>query len=263
MLNQKNNRTTELYPMKHFLFWLLIITSFFQLRAQSLIHAHNDYEQPKLLFNALQYKAYSIEADVYLRNGQLVVAHNKQDVAVAPPLDSLYLQPIIRLFKKNTGRISKSNTYAPVLMIDIKESGEAVLAALIQLVAGHPSIFDRSVNPMAVQLVISGDRGPQAKWTSYPSAILFDGRPYEIYDSITLQRVALISDSYSNNVTKADSTSRIKQLVSSIHGKGKLLRLWAIPDYTTSWLGLKEMGVDIINTDKVRECREFFSTKRK
>ena len=256
--------------MKHFLFCLLIITTCFQLRSQPLIHAHNDYQQPIPLTNALQYQAFSIEADLYLRNGQLVVAHDppngghgKKDIAAAPALDSLYLQPIILLFKKYHGRISKSKTYSPVLMIDVKESGEAVLAALIQLLAPHPTIFNRSLNPMAVQIVISGDRGPQSKWTSYPPAILFDGRPYEVYDSATLQRVAFISDNYTNNVTVSDSTSRIQQLVTTIHGKGKLLRLWAIPDNASSWSRLQQLGVDIINTDKVRECSRFFSTQRK
>ena len=249
--------------MKHFLFCLFILTSCFPLTAQPLIHAHNDYQQPIHLMNALKYQAFSIEADLYLRNGQLVVAHEKKDIMAATTFDSLYLQPILRLFKKHPGRISKSKTYAPVLMIDIKESGEAVLVVLIQLLAEHPSVFDRSVNPLAVQIVISGNRGPSSKWTSYPSAILFDGRPYEMYDSITLQRIAFISDSYSNNVTVADSTSRVKKLVTAIHGMGKLLRLWAIPDNAATWLRLKEMGVDIINTDKVGECREFFLTQRK
>ncbi len=249
--------------MKNFLFCLLLLTTWFHLTAQPFIHAHNDYQQPIPLMNAPKYQAYSIEADVYLRNGQLVVAHDRKDITSAPSLDSLYLQPIIRFFKKHDGRISKSKTYTPVLMIDSKENGETVITALIQLLATHPSVFDRLVNPMALQIVISGDRGPLSKWTSYPSAILLDGRPYEVYDSNTLQRVAFISDSYTNYITVGDSTSRIKKLVTTIHGKGKLLRLWAIPDNTAAWLRLKEMGVDIINTDKVRECREFFLTQRK
>ena len=244
--------------MKYFLFGLFILISFFSITAQPLIHAHNDYQQPIPLLHALKYQAFSIEADLYLRNGQLVVAHEKKDIMAATTFDSLYVQPILRLFKKHAGRISKNKNYAPVLMIDIKESGEAFLAVLIQLLAKHPSVFDRSVNSLAVQIVISGNRGPLSKWTSYPSAILFDGRPYELYESNTLQRVAFISDNYFNYVTSADSSSRIQQVINKVHGMGKLLRIWAIPDNTTSWKRLREMGVDIINTDKVGECREFF-----
>jgi hypothetical protein len=249
--------------MKHFLFCMLLITTGYPLAAQPRIHAHNDYQQSLPLTNALHNEAYSIEADVYLTSRGLVVAHDKKDIAMAPSLDSLYLQPIIRLFKKHHGRISKSKPYAPVLMIDVKESllqsgGTAVITALIRLLAKHPSVFDRSVNSMAVQLVISGDRGTLSSWASYPSNIFFDGRPYEVYDSVTLQRVAFISDAYYNYVTVSDSTGRIKQLVNKIHGMDKLLRLWAIPDNAASWQRLQQLGVDIINTDMVGECREYF-----
>jgi alkaline phosphatase len=79
-----------------------------------------------------------------------------------------------------------------------------------------------------------------------------------VYDSVTLKRVAFISDNYSNYVSKEDSTSRIQQLVTKVHGMGKLLRLWGIPDNAASWQRLQQLGVDIINTDKVEECRKYF-----
>lgn len=244
--------------MKYFVFSMLLIATGFPLSAQPRIHAHNDYQQAVPLTNALHNRAYSIEADVYLTHRGVVVAHDKKDTAAAPLLDSLYLQPIIRLFKKHNGRISKNKTYAPILMIDIKESGAAVIAELVKAIAPHRSVFDRSVNAMAVQLVISGDRGAVFTWASYPSYILFDGRPAELYDSVALQRVAFISDAYYKYVTASDSSSRIQQLVTKVHGMGKLLRLWAIPDTTASWQRLQQLGVDIINTDKVGECRDYF-----
>ena len=248
--------------MKHFLFCMLLIATGYQLTAQPLIHAHNDYQQPLPLTNALRNNVFSIEADVYLRNGQLVVAHTAKDVAAVPSLDSLYLQPIIRLFKKHNGRISASKTYAPVLMIDSKESGEAVIAALIKMISPVRFAFDRSVNPAAVQVVISGNRGAVSTWTSYPSYIFFDGRPTEVYDSATLPRVAFISDNYYNYVSRQDSTSRIQQLVTKVHGMGKLLRLWASPDNAASWNQLLQLGVDIINTDMVGKCRRYYLKAR-
>jgi alkaline phosphatase len=244
--------------MKSFLFCMLLIATGYPLAAQPRIHAHNDYQQALPLTNALSNRVYSIEADVYLRNGQLVVAHDAKDVAAAPTLDSLYLQPIIRLFKKYHGRISKSKTYTPVLMIDSKESGAAVIAQLIKAVEANGSVFNRLVNAMAVQLVISGDRAAVSTWASYPSYIFFDGRPAEVYDSATLKRLAFISDNYTNYVSKQDSSSRIEALVKKVHGMGKLLRLWAIPDTAASWRRLQQLGVDIINTDKVVECRGCF-----
>lgn len=157
--------------MRFLLFYILIILTGFQSVAQSRIHAHNDYQQPEPLTNALRHKVFSIEADVYLSGNKLLVAHDKKELAVARTLESLYLQPIIKLFRQHEGTISKDSSYTPVLMIDIKENGEAVIAQLIRLVSKQRSVFDRSVNAKAVQLVISGDRGPSPKWTSYPSYI--------------------------------------------------------------------------------------------
>jgi alkaline phosphatase len=250
--------------MKRFLLFILIALSCFQSPAQ-LIHAHNDYQKPEPLANALRHKVFSIEADIYISGNSLLVAHDKNELVTAPTLDSLYLQPIIKLFRQHKGTISEDSSYTPVLMIDIKENGEAAIAQLINLVSRYHSVFDRSKNVKAVQLVISGDRGPAFKWASYPSYISFDGRPNEIYDSSTLQRVAFISDSYLNYINPQDSiTSRIGHVVKKVHGMSKLIRIWSSPDNSTSWKLQQDLGIDIINTDKIAECRDYFAQlKRK
>jgi alkaline phosphatase len=212
------------------------------------------------LVNALRNKVYSLEADVYLVNGELKVAHDRRDLASAPSLDSLYLQPIIDLFKTNHGRVSTDNNYAPLLLIDVKENGEAALRALTKCLSLYPSVFDRRVNRAALQVVISGDRGNPSQWTSWPSFILFDGRVNEQYNKAQMERVAFFSDSFANYTRqKANTDSLIKQLAEKVHYSGKLLRLWAIPDNPSGWMQLRQFGVDIVNTDKVTECRAYFS----
>lgn len=245
-------------PMKLLLIFILVSAISFHSQAQPRIHAHNDYQKPEPLINALRYKVFSIEADIYLSDNRLVVAHDKKELATARSLDSLYLKPIINLFRRHNGTISEDSSYAPVLVIDIKENGEVVIAALIKLLSAQRSVFDRTVNAKAVQVVLSGDRGSISKWISYPSFIFFDGRPYEVYDSATLLHVAFISDSYLNYKRSQDSTSQMQQLVKKVHGMGKLLRLWATPDNPDSWKWQQQMGIDIINTDKVIECRNYF-----
>lgn len=111
-------------------------------------------------------------------------------------------------------------------MIDIKENSEAVITQLVKLLSPYRDVFDRTVNPKAVQVVLSGERGTVQQWTQWPSYILFDGRPDEIYDSATLQRLAFISDSYMNYANNKDSIeSSLQRLVKKVHGMGKLLRL--------------------------------------
>lgn len=248
--------------MKLLLLYFLLFVSI-TVNAQPLIHAHNDYEKREPLFNALRNKAFTIEADVYPGDG-LFVAHDKKDTAPGKTLVSMYLQPIIQMFAMHNGYISDDTAYAPTLMIDIKENSAAVIAELIKLLSPNRNVFDRNMNAHAVQIVLSGERGSITEWNNYPPYIFFDGRPYESYDSNALQRIAFISDSYMNYTRSKDSIDiKLKQLVVDTHKTGKLLRLWATPDDPTGWMKLYSAGVDIINTDKVAECRKYFLANSK
>jgi hypothetical protein len=223
--------------------------------AQVKIHAHNDYEKPVPLTNALTNRAFSIEADVFLRDGRLLVAHNAKDITAERSLDALYLQPIVALFKKNNGAISSDRSYHPALMIDVKEGGSEAIALLAKKLASYRDCFDVKKNRHAVQVIISGDRGMIRDWNNFPSFIFFDGRPNEQYDSQTLTRVALISDGYSGYASRPE---RIDSVLRNAHSKGKLFRFWGTPDDEKHWKMFHEAGVDIINTDKPEQCRRFF-----
>lgn len=248
--------------MRYFFFFFLLFFSCTVSAQQIKIHSHNDYEQAEPFVNAWCNKAYTIEADVYAGKG-LPVAHDKKDIKAGKTLVTMYLQPIIELFKKYHGYISDDTNYAPVLMIDIKENSEAVITELVKLLSPYRNVFDRSVNPKAVQVVLSGERGPIQQWTELPVYILFDGRPYETYNDATLKKVFFVSDSYINYYSnnKDSLTANLKQLATNVHNMHKLLRLWATPDNPSSWEMLLNSGVDIINTDKVAGCRNYFQEK--
>jgi hypothetical protein len=227
---------------------------------QVLIHAHNDYEKPQPLVNALKYKTWSVEADVWLRGNELVVAHTANEIDTGKTLEKMYLKPMQSLFQKNKGHISEDTSYRVALVIDIKENAEAVFARLIQILQPYLVNFDLSKNPHGVQIIISGDRGAIAGWCNRPAYIFFDGRPYEQYDAVTLSRIALISDSYlkyiDNNMP--GNTDKLKTMIDQSHKLGKPVRLWGAPDTEQMWVKLLQLGADIINTDKIEACRKFF-----
>lgn len=237
---------------------LLLFAAIPAFAQRPLIHAHNDYEQPEPFVNAWRNKVFCIEANIY-PGDSLYVAHDKKDISAGKTLVGIYLQPIIDLFIKYQGRISDDTAYAPVLMIDIKEHSDEAIPQLIKWLSAYPAVFDRSVNALAVQVVITGERGVQLRWSQWPSYLLFDGRPYESYDSSSLQRVAFVSDSYINYAKGTNNTdTTIQMLAAKVHAWGKLLRLWATPDNEASWSKLQHLGVDIINTDNVTECSNYF-----
>ena len=68
-------------------------------------HAHNDYLHDRPLLDALAHGFGSIEADIYLVNGALLVAH---DLAGARPdrtFENLYLAPLRERAERNGGRV--------------------------------------------------------------------------------------------------------------------------------------------------------------
>jgi hypothetical protein len=232
--------------------------------SQVKIHAHNDYEKPYPLTNALHNKVFSVEADVFLRGTVLVVAHSPDQINPNKTLTGLYIKPMVSLFQKNRGYISADTAYKVSLVIDIKEKGDLVLKNLEKLLQQYRKFFDRSVNPHAVQVIISGDRGAITNWKAYPGYMFFDGRPTEEYDAGTLKKVAVISDSY-QNYARPDTLEipeKLQTVIEHAHQEGKLLRLWGTPDNERGWAFFSKAGIDIINTDKVDECRAFFEAKR-
>ncbi|MFC5408724.1 phosphatidylinositol-specific phospholipase C/glycerophosphodiester phosphodiesterase family protein [Larkinella bovis] len=249
-------------------FALICLTICFSLQSiAQQIHSHNDYEKPEPLTAAIRNRAGSIEADVYLVDGKLMVAHEKSQIKPGRTLDSLYLKPIATLFAQNKSRYSAGGSvtnerkYTFQLLIDMKDNGVEAIRELEKAVAPYRTCFDRTMNPMAIQLVISGNRPPIPNWVDYPAYLLFDGRPSELYDDETIKHVALISDSFQNysrwngegELPERDRET-LKRFIKRAHHDNKPIRFWGAPDNPNAWKQLGKIGVDFINTDQVEEC---------
>ena len=105
-------------------------------------HSHNDYNQKIPFLQAYYAGMGSVEADVFLRNGKLMVAHEQDAINPLNTLDKLYLQPIAELMAKNRGRIDADTGRRLQLLVDIKEEYADVIPELINelKLAGRPDI---------------------------------------------------------------------------------------------------------------------------
>lgn len=63
-----------------------------------LIHSHNDYAQRVPFYQAYAQQVSSIEADVFLHDGQLLVGHDVEDLRADMTFEALYVEPIVTLF---------------------------------------------------------------------------------------------------------------------------------------------------------------------
>lgn len=218
------------------------------------VHAHNDYQQPVPFFAAHSKQVGSIEADVFLQNGELYVAHELKEIQPGHTLEALYLRPLQKQIQKNKGTPYSQTEAKLQLLIDLKTDGKATLPVLVKTLEKFPEI---SNNP-AIQIVISGNKPDPTTWSQSPDFIHFDGTPGEPYTPEELQRIALFSDNFrkytqwkGKGLIANNERDRIKHLVDSTHQLNKKFRFWATPDNETSWQTLTQLGVDYLGTDDV------------
>ena len=117
--------------------WLLAAALCFCVTAAAerpvLIHSHNDYCRRAPFWQAYAQGVYSIEADVFLHDGKLLVGHDVEDLSPDMTFESLYVEPIVTLFKRNGGRAWKDSDEQLQLMVELKSATEPTLQAVTAL----------------------------------------------------------------------------------------------------------------------------------
>jgi alkaline phosphatase len=66
-------------------------------------HSHNDYEQKNPYWMAYKQTFGSIEADIFLRDSELIVAHDEKELQFNRSFRKLYLENIDSCLRKNAG----------------------------------------------------------------------------------------------------------------------------------------------------------------
>ena len=67
-------------------------------------HAHNDYEHQRPLLDALDHGFTGVEADIWLVNGKLLVAHEEAHIKPERTLEALYLDPLKKRVSERGGK---------------------------------------------------------------------------------------------------------------------------------------------------------------
>ena len=65
-------------------------------------HSHNDYTRNNPFNQAYGLGFGSIEADLFLKDGELFVAHDPEDITKERTFTKLYLEPILEAYKHST-----------------------------------------------------------------------------------------------------------------------------------------------------------------
>lgn len=230
-------------------------------------HAHNDYEHARPLLDALAQGFGSIEADIYLVDGRLLVAHDRKDVKPTRTLEALYLDPLRERARQNGGRIYRGGPTI-TLLIDVKSDAAATYAALHAVLANYAEMLTTfragQTAPAAVTVIISGNRAIAAMAAQPVRYAAVDGRIGDLAGQASADLIPWISDNWakvfswrwSGPMPDADRR-KLRELVAQTHAQGRRLRFWGTPDTPEAWALLHDAGVDLLNTDNLADLRAF------
>ena len=231
-----------------------------------LIHSHNDYARRVPFYQAYAQQVASIEADVFLRDGKLLVGHEVEELSPDMTFEALYVEPVVTLFKRNGGRAWRDSDRHLQLMVELKSETGPTLRAVAEVLGRWPEVFDPAVNPDAVRVTVTGRVPEPADFGDYPAYIRFDGAWDAEYTPGQLERVALISADFKRfsqwngkgSIIPAER-EKLERVIDKAHAWDKPVRFWGAPEGVTVYYTFYDMGIDYINTDRPELCAEFFN----
>ncbi len=236
-------------------------------------HAHNDYEHPRPLLDALSHSFKSVEADVFAIGDSLFVAHDFEDIATGRTLCQLYLDPLRHIIKANNGSVY-GNGEELILLVDIKSSGLETYMLLNELLSKYQDIVSYFENGQMIQqavlVVVSGNRPIEYMQQQTFRRAGFDGRLEDLNSGISQNLMPMVSDNWNkhfdwNGIGTMPDNEKVKlhEISKNAIDQGYILRFWATPNATPNqrtaiWTELKEAGVGLIGVDELEELHSFY-----
>ncbi|MFF3400213.1 phosphatidylinositol-specific phospholipase C/glycerophosphodiester phosphodiesterase family protein [Streptomyces sp. NPDC002659] len=241
-------------------------------------HAHNDYLHQRPLHDALSHGFTSVEADIFLVDGELLVAHEPADLDPTRTLRSLYLDPLLARVKANHGSVYRGYHRPVQLLIDIKTDGVNAYLELDRQLRHYRRMLSSyshgRVHLGAVTPVISGDRAARVPMEAQRRRYAFyDGRLDDLGTAAPASFVPLISSNWTQSFTwlgtgpfPAAERQKLHAIVADAHGHGQRVRFWATPDVAgpardAMWSELLAARVDHINTDDLAGLESFLRAR--
>ena len=235
-------------------------------------HAHNDYEHAQPLTDALNCGFCSVEADVHLVNGELLVAHDRSQVKSGRTLQALYLEPLRQRVKSNGGHVYTGSAEF-TLLVDLKTDWQTTYPVLRAVLQEYATVLTRFQSGMkvtnAITVILTGNRskemfaGESVRWAALDGALtdLNGGEPANLIPWISSNWRGTFQW---NGLGEMPSSERdkLKQIVAKAHQAGRRVRFWGSPDQPVFWQEMLAAGVDLINTDDLVGLEKFLNKRQ-
>lgn len=245
-----------------------------QQRVLEHAHAHNDYVHERPLLDALHHGFTSVEADVHLVDGELLVAHDRSQTRPGRTLQRLYLDPLRSWIRAHDGEVHP-NGPGLTLLVDVKSEAEPTYRRLREILRGYAGMLTvfggGEIDRGPVTVVISGNRARALVAEQPVRYAAIDGRPPDLEGASPppADLVPLVSAPWSyvtewrgTGAMPEEDRRRLRALVETAHAQGRRVRFWATGDRPAVWRAELDAGVDLLNADDLGMLKEFLLEQR-
>lgn len=224
-------------------------------------HAHNDYEQPRPLRDALEHGFASVEVDVYLIDGAFLVAHDEDEVIEGRTLEAMYLEPLRALTERQDGHVYPPPSLPLQLLIDVKTEAGPSYPALEAVLAEYDELFTRwegdTVVAGPLTAVVSGNRPYAELQAARVRRAALDGRIYDPRDGVPTTAMPIVSVNWDDTSDGPDRFEVARRMIEQVQAEGRTIRFWNTEDRPEAWAWLDGLGVDYIGTDDIPSLARF------
>ena len=234
-------------------------------------HAHNDYEHPHPLEDALGFGFHSVEADVFYDYGQFDVKHQLFDRSKGT-LEALYLAPLQARVKANGTVFPDGDPF--VLWLDLKDSDtritEELQALLLKYAAMLTRIDGEGVAEGPITVVLTGDAAAKRRYVEAPSPrfAFRDSNVFSPDDPPADARWRYYALDWGAHLSwngldtpSASQQQELACLMENAAAGGRKVRLYNSPELPSTWEQLRAFGLDFIGTDRLEDLSNFLSAR--
>ena len=259
--------------MKYYLIIVIIISPFFlfgQTQVLNRAYLEDDYAQREPLKYALKYKFRSIEVDVHLVDGELLISNKHPSPRHKNTLEQLYLLPLKLIVEQNNGFVYPNYQEPFYLILDIKSEAGTTFGVLSQMLLKYQNILQKVENgkliPGPIAILLSGNRPIPHLWNENKRLMAVLGKPEDMEVDYPNHFMPIISANFKTYATwngngkiANHESNWLKRFCNKVHGEGRMVHFFSYPERSIVWNKLLECGVDFINTQKPKKLARFFN----
>lgn len=222
-------------------------------------HAHNDYEHPRPLLDALELGFESVEADVWLDGTDIGVSHN--GAPFKGSLRTLYLDPLKQRVDQQ-GTVNR-NGRPFFLWLDLKQGDPKLLELIASQLGAYTSFLtefsdDQAAISRQVTVILTGDDAGKKALVDRSGLRPYvrDSNSYTPMDPPSDNKWGAYALSYyafmqwnGEGAIPAAQQRQLDNLLAGAHQLGRQVRFYGSPETKAWWRVAKASGVDFIGGD--------------